>query len=108
MVRGILCDEVRGKGEAEPPPPRDSSCLPTVGSAPLGDADDADGEAAAGVAGGLAEVVGLLVDDDAAAEDRGRAAEADGGVVQVEGGVALAIGLDVAEVADVALRGVGG
>src|SRR3954447_16424212 len=93
---------------------RGSSPLPLRASTPLfrlgpfGDADDADGDPAAGVAGGLAEVIGLLVDDDAAAEDRGRAAEAEGGVHQVEGGVPLAVGLEVAEVADVTLGGVGG
>ena len=62
-----------------------------VGS--LGDADDPAGDAAAGVAGGLGfEVVGLLVDDEAAADDRGRAFEAELSIDRVVGGMALVVG----------------
>ena len=44
------------------------------------------------------------MDDQAAADDRVRAVEAEYVVIQVEGGVAVGIGLDVAQVADVPLR----
>ena len=71
----------------------------------LGHADDADGEPAAGVAGGLGlQVVGLLMDDQAAADDRVSAVEAQMCVIQVEGGIAVRVGRDVAQVADVPLR----
>jgi hypothetical protein len=55
----------------------------------------------------LAEVVLAGVDDERAAEDRVGADERDLRVLDVDVDVARAVGLDVAEVADVALR-VGG
>src|SRR5205085_10153119 len=61
----------------------------------------AAGDAAAGVAGGLGEVVGLLVDDDAAAEDGVLAGDGGGGEGDLRHGHALGIGLEVAHVAGV-------
>ena len=70
----------------------------------FGHADDADREPAAGVASGLRfQVVCLLMDDQAAADDRVRTMKAQVGVFQVIDNVAAGAGLDVAQVADVPL-----
>src|SRR5688572_6500387 len=70
--------------------------------------DDATADAAAGVAGGLAAVVGLFVDDDGAADD-GVLLAVDGDVIDGDLvlGDALGVGREVAEVAGVALGLVG-
>src|SRR5688572_8457997 len=66
--------------------------------------NDAAGDAAAGVAGGLGAVVGLLMHNDRAAED-GVLRAVDGDVVhgQVEFGLAVLVGFEVAPVAGVLL-----
>lgn len=75
----------------------------------VGDANDTAGRAGAGVASlegllvaALAEVVGAGVDNDGAADDALGANQLDEGVLDGALGVALAVGLDVAQVTDVA------
>ena len=67
----------------------------------LGHADDTDGDTAAGVAHGLAVVIGLFVNDETAADDRARAVEGQVGIDEIDHGVAVLVGLDVAQVTDV-------
>jgi hypothetical protein len=81
----------------------------------LGDTNDAASRTSASVASllallvrALAEVVGAGVDDDGAAEDALRADQLDELVRDGALGVALGVGLEVAQVADVALAVGGG
>src|SRR5258708_555685 len=65
---------------------------------------DSDGEPTAGVARRLPfQVVGFLMDDQAAADDRVGAVKGEVSVVQVIRDIAARAGLDVAQVADVPL-----
>src|SRR5205823_12562657 len=68
---------------------------------------DAAGDAAAGVADRLREIVFLLVHDDRPADDRVRPAQLDDAVTHVDRGPAAAVGFEVAQVADVAHLRVG-
>src|SRR5690606_7776448 len=68
----------------------------------VADADDAHRESSAGVAGRLRELIFLLMHDQRPAEDRMRAAELELVAGHVDPGDALLVGLDVAEVANVA------
>ena len=71
----------------------------------LGHADNPNGNTATGVAHGLAVIIGLFVDDETAADDRVSTVEAQMGINQIDHGVAVFVGLDVAQVADVPLGG---
>src|SRR5690606_5392974 len=70
----------------------------------LGDTDDADGDARAGVAGGLAAIIRVRVDHQTPAEDRVHPA-GEGDVIDrlLEAGLALVVGFEIAEVTRVAL-----
>lgn len=75
----------------------------------VGNANDAAGGAEAGVASlqgllvaTLAEVIGAGVDNNSAADDAVGADQLDQGIGDGALGIALGVGLDVAEVADVA------
>ena len=70
----------------------------------IGDANHAAADAVARVAGGLRfQIVGLRVDDDGASDDRVRAAERDHRINALVRGFAARVGLDVAEIAGMAV-----
>src|SRR6185369_4482136 len=84
--------------------PRFSDSLALDGSLFLRDPHHAHADARAGVAGRVGlQVVGLLVEHDRATDDRVGAGQRDHRVLHLALRLALRVGLDVPEVADVAL-----